>query len=203
MGFTLQSLSPSQGLSPLGVRALMLFLATRPPALRTRRLRCPAAPGHCSLQGSVPVRAEAGAGRCSLGLPCLSRAFPDRRGSGFPPSSLLRFSPPLSGRAAKRRFRALPNDRVDRLLAETADSLEVSHQDLSSAPPDDSVPVGYPTGSESACQEGHPDPKIRADPTLRNGPGSPKEAAGLRSRSFVPRPEDRRDSTLHASPEAG
>jgi hypothetical protein len=107
MGFTLQSLSPPQSLLPFGVRALMLFLATRPPALRTRRLRCPAAPGHCSLRGSVPDRAEAGPGRCSLGLPRLSRAFPGRRGCGFPPPSLLRFHPVALGESGGTALQGL------------------------------------------------------------------------------------------------
>jgi hypothetical protein len=37
MGFTLQSLSPAQSRTPFGATTLLLFLATRPPALRTRR----------------------------------------------------------------------------------------------------------------------------------------------------------------------
>jgi hypothetical protein len=42
----------------------------------------------------------------------LSRAFPARRGSGFPPPSLMRFRRRLYGRDDARRFRALPNERV-------------------------------------------------------------------------------------------
>jgi hypothetical protein len=56
MGFTLQSFSPAQSSTPFGAFALMPFLTSRPPALRTRRSRCPAAPGLCSLCGSVPPR---------------------------------------------------------------------------------------------------------------------------------------------------
>jgi hypothetical protein len=78
----------------------------------------------------------------------LSRAFPGRRRVGFPTLSLLRFPRDLSGRGSVRRSRDLPDDRVGLALAGAADSLEVLHQDLSSASPDDSVPVGYPTGSE-------------------------------------------------------
>jgi hypothetical protein len=43
-----------------------------------------------------------------LGFVRLSRAFPDRRGGGFPSPSLLRFTRPLSGRAEERRSRASP-----------------------------------------------------------------------------------------------
>jgi hypothetical protein len=74
MGFTLQSLSPPRSRTPFSAVALLLFLATRSPALRTRRSRCPAAPGLCSPRGSVPGPAEAGPSRCSLGL----RASPER-----------------------------------------------------------------------------------------------------------------------------
>jgi hypothetical protein len=43
----------------------------------------------------------------------LSRAFLARRGSGFPPPSLVRFRRRFYGRRGARRFRALPNARVD------------------------------------------------------------------------------------------
>jgi len=50
-------------------RALLLFLTSRPSALRTRGSRCPAASGRYSLRGSVPcARPKPGAGRCSHGL---------------------------------------------------------------------------------------------------------------------------------------
>jgi hypothetical protein len=55
VGFTLQSLSPSQSRTPCGAMALVLFLTSCSSALRTRRSRCPAAPGQCSLRGSVPA----------------------------------------------------------------------------------------------------------------------------------------------------
>jgi hypothetical protein len=53
-------------------------------------------------------------GRCSLGFPRLSRAFPSCRGSGFPDPSLLRFLHPTYGRPVGRRFRVLTNTRVGR-----------------------------------------------------------------------------------------
>jgi hypothetical protein len=53
-GSSLQSLSPPQSLAPSGFLALMSFLTSRPPALRTRRSRCPATPGLCSPRRSVP-----------------------------------------------------------------------------------------------------------------------------------------------------
>lgn len=135
-----------------------------------------------------------------MGFKGLSKAFPDRREDSFPPSSLLRFSRPHSERVVERRSKALPNDRVDRTLAGTANSLEVLHQDLSSASPDDSDPVGYPTGSESACQDDRPGsedprlPDLPKDPIPRRGsPGSTRED--------IRRSEDHR-SPSRASPEA-
>jgi hypothetical protein len=62
-GSSLQSVSPPQSRAPCGFLALLPFLTSRAPALRTRRSRCPAAPGLCSLRRSVPdssqVRARA------------------------------------------------------------------------------------------------------------------------------------------------
>jgi hypothetical protein len=55
VGFTLQSVSPRWSRTPFGARALMLFPASRAPALRTKRSRCPAAPGRCSPLRSVPA----------------------------------------------------------------------------------------------------------------------------------------------------
>jgi hypothetical protein len=62
MGFTLQSFSPSQSRTPFGAVALLPFLASRAPALRTRRPRCPAASGLCSPRGSVPSPRRSGEG---------------------------------------------------------------------------------------------------------------------------------------------
>jgi hypothetical protein len=137
MRFTLQSLSPPRSRTPFDASALLPFLAWRVPALRTRKSPCPAAPGLCSPRRSVLRRAEARRSRCSHGLFCLSRAFPARRGFGFPNLSFLRFLRPPSGRSGVRRSKALPRDRVDRLLAEPTDSLEVFTRDLTSASPDD------------------------------------------------------------------
>ena len=55
MGFSLQSVSPRWSRTPFGARTLMLFPASRAPALRTKKSRCPAAPGLCSPQRSVPA----------------------------------------------------------------------------------------------------------------------------------------------------
>lgn len=137
MRFTLQSLSPPRSRTPFDASALLPFLAWRVPALRTRKSPCPAAPGPYSPRRSVLRRAEAHQSRCSHGLFCLSRAFPDCRGSGFPDPSFLRFSHPPSGRSGVRRSKALPRDRVGRLLAEPSGSLEVFTRDLTSASPDD------------------------------------------------------------------
>ena len=80
-----------------GARALMLFLASRSLALRTRRSRCPAAPGPCSLRGSVPAHLpRLGAGRCSHGLFSLSGVFLRYRRIGFPIPSLMHFHPSVS-----------------------------------------------------------------------------------------------------------
>jgi len=59
-------------------------------------------------------RPKPASGRCSLGFPRLSRAFPSCREPGFPDSSLLRFFQPTYGRSVGRRFRALTNTRVGR-----------------------------------------------------------------------------------------
>jgi hypothetical protein len=67
--WALQSLTPPQSRTPRGAKTLMPFLTSRAPALRTRRSRCPATPGHCSLQRSVPA-ANRGSPR-----PLLSWAF--------------------------------------------------------------------------------------------------------------------------------
>jgi hypothetical protein len=66
VGFTLQSVSPSQSRTPFGAMTLMPFLTSRAPALRTRRSRCPATPGPYSLRRSVPDSS-----RCARG-PILS-----------------------------------------------------------------------------------------------------------------------------------
>jgi hypothetical protein len=54
MGFTLQSFSLSQSRTPFDACALLPFLTSHPSALRTRRSRCPATPGLCSPQETVP-----------------------------------------------------------------------------------------------------------------------------------------------------
>jgi hypothetical protein len=77
MGFTLQSFSPPQSRTSFDAIALMPFLTSRPSALRTRRSRCPAAPGPCSSQGSVPARSRSSVWADALmGFWRLSRAFP-------------------------------------------------------------------------------------------------------------------------------
>jgi hypothetical protein len=115
MGFTLQSFSPPQSRAPCGAIALLLFLASRTLALRTRSSRCPATSGRCSLRRSVPAtgrnRSQADA---LLGFTCLSRAFPSCRGTGFPVPSLVRFLRPTYGRPDGRRFRALTDIQVGR-----------------------------------------------------------------------------------------
>jgi hypothetical protein len=55
MGFALQSVSPRWSRTLFSAVALLLFPASRAPALRTKRSRCPAAPGLCSPQRSVPA----------------------------------------------------------------------------------------------------------------------------------------------------
>jgi len=64
----LQSLTPPQSRTPRGASTLMLFLTSRAPALRTRRSRCPATPGPCSLRRSVLRQTGVHHSRCSHGL---------------------------------------------------------------------------------------------------------------------------------------
>jgi hypothetical protein len=117
MGFTLQSFSPPQSRAPCGAIALLLFLASRTLALRTRRSRCPAAPGRCSLRGSVPPPAEAGRRpMLSWAFRRLSRAFPSRRGAGFPVPSLMHFARPTYERPEVRCSRASTSVQVGRPL---------------------------------------------------------------------------------------
>jgi hypothetical protein len=85
MGFTLQSLSPSRSCTPFDADALLPFLASRSPALRTRRPRCPAASGRCSPRGSVPVSTEADGADALLGF-CAS---PERSPHTVEPASRL------------------------------------------------------------------------------------------------------------------
>jgi hypothetical protein len=114
MGFTLQSVSPPQSRTPFGAVALLLFLTSRHPALRTRMSRCPAAPGRSSLRRSVPARGRnPGKADALMGFPASPERFLARRGDGFPPPSLMPFRPPVSGRPTARSSRASPNARVD------------------------------------------------------------------------------------------
>jgi hypothetical protein len=143
MGFTLQSFSPSQSRTPFGAVALLPFLASRAPALRTRRPRCPAAPGLCSPRGSVPDRAEARPDRCSPGVcGASSEHDPNAVGPASRPVPSCAFHDP----PPRRRARGAPGRSRTLGLArpcDLADSLEVCHRDLSSGSPDDSdVPFG-------------------------------------------------------------
>jgi hypothetical protein len=106
----------------------------------------------------------------------------------FPPAL---YPPPLgeTGRAALQGLAGRPGRSNPR---GTTNSLEVLHQDLSSASPDDSVPVGYPTGSESACLADRPGSGDPRPPDLPKGPDLPKETGGPRSPGHRRRSEDRR-----------
>jgi hypothetical protein len=116
MGFTLQSVSPPQSRSPFGAVALLLFPASRHPALRTRRSRCPAAPRRCSLRRSVPTRGRnLGEADALMGFAASPERFLVRRGDGFPPPSLMPFRPSDSGRPTARSSRASPNARVGKI----------------------------------------------------------------------------------------
>jgi hypothetical protein len=98
-----------------GAFALLLFLASRSLALRTRRSRCPAAPRLCSLRRSVPGcgpwRTKVHAGRCSHGLFCLSGAFPRCREIGFPIASLMRFHRSTSEEVKRAALQGLDEHR--------------------------------------------------------------------------------------------
>jgi hypothetical protein len=56
MGFTLQSFSLRWSGTPFSALALLSFLTSHSSALRTRRSRCPATPGLCSLPKTVLPR---------------------------------------------------------------------------------------------------------------------------------------------------
>jgi hypothetical protein len=89
---------------------LMPFLTSRASALRTRRSRCPAAPGPCSSGGSVPGRPRP-AGRCSPGFRTapseLLSVSPGNRFPGSSPSCAFRGRSPK--RPLARRSRAVPS----------------------------------------------------------------------------------------------
>jgi hypothetical protein len=107
MGFTLQSLSPSQSSAPFGADALLPFLTSRPPALRTRRSRCPAASGLCSLQGSVPPEPKPGEADALMGFWASPEQFLARRGNSFLLLSLMRFMRPFSEKKGRPALQGL------------------------------------------------------------------------------------------------
>jgi hypothetical protein len=97
MGFTLQSFSPSQSCTPFDADALLPFLTSHPSALRTRRSRCPATPGLCSLRRSVPSRSRSSRQADALlgfdappANPSPVTVEADHRRSGSPPRSRSR-----------------------------------------------------------------------------------------------------------------
>ena len=201
MGFTLQSLTPSQSLPPFGVCALMLFLATRSPALRTRRLRCPAAPGLYSPQGSVPDRAEAGSGRYSLGLLGPLQSVPRSPWGRLP----VPFPPALPstalGESGGTALQGIASDQVGRTLAGRPTLLRFSTRTCPRLLPTTVfLSVTRPEVSQPAAPI-RVDPKIRAEPTLHWA----RPPEGSRRISFATlRPVARRPpgSAPRASPRA-
>ena len=130
MGFPFRALPPRGAVRLSAPLPFLLFLTSRPAALRTRRSRCPAASRSCSPRGSVPLkRPKAVRGRCSLGFSFPPSEFlPDHPVAGFPAPALLRFPRSFSGRRIARHSRALPDGRTAFPLASKGNSLEVSHQ---------------------------------------------------------------------------
>ena len=96
-----------------GATALMLFLASRSLALRTRRTRCPATPGRYSLQGSVPavsrssVRADA-----LMGFSASPELSPDTGGSASRPLPSCTFAARSPRRSKRPVLQGLDGYRV-------------------------------------------------------------------------------------------
>jgi hypothetical protein len=132
-GFTLQSFSPPQSRSPCGGVALLPFVTSRAPALRTKRSRCPAAPGPCSPRRSVPEQGRTPPGpMLSWALSLLSVHVPASRGPVARPTS-------GAGRSPKARSERLGPWRNTETGLEEADRHgRSSYQDLSPDSPDDS-----------------------------------------------------------------
>jgi len=130
MGFPFRALPPRGAVRLSAPLPFLLFLTSRPAALRTRRSRCPAASRSCSPRGSVPLdRPEAIRGRCSLGFSFASpESSTNRPGPSFLGPALLCFLRRFSGRSAARHSKALPVDRFACALAGQGNSHEVFHQ---------------------------------------------------------------------------
>jgi hypothetical protein len=130
MGFTLQSFSLRWSGTPFSALALLSFLTSHSSALRTRRSRCPATPGLCSLPKTVLPRNLGPAKAVTLmGFFVASpKCSPAGRGGGCP--SL--FPPVLSATDPEgsdtRHSRALPTDQVDEALRLRRTSLRFVHQ---------------------------------------------------------------------------
>jgi hypothetical protein len=135
-GSSLQSLSPPQSLAPSGFLTLLSFLTSRPPALRTRRSRCPATPGPYSLRRSVPDSVNARTGRCSHGISYSSDCGSLSCWRQWPGTRLLR-----QGRRSPRASRPGAQGRGSRgkIGFHRSDQPPKSvHQDLSPGSPGDS-----------------------------------------------------------------
>jgi hypothetical protein len=186
VGFTLQSVSPPQSRTPFDAMTLMPFLTSHSSALRTRRSRCPAASGLCSLQGSVSGPGPKTRWTDALmGFVRLSRAFPHAPWNRLPGSF-----PPVLQTCALREIARPALQGLDESVGEEnprgfSHSLEVSHQDLPSGSPDDSGVLSdgseriwshpaMPTGSEEPTRLPRKTPGL----VPKNAPGDDRTPKG-------------------------
>ena len=127
---------------------LMLFSTSRAPALRTRRSRCPATPGPCSLWRSVPRQTGVRHGRCSHGLSAVRNSLHGlgrNRLPGFRPSCLEKpdsTSPSPSGHSGVSSPADLPvpKNRMAGFRLRRTECLEPDSEEP------DPVPPGHPPG---------------------------------------------------------
>jgi hypothetical protein len=152
MGFTLQSFSPSQSRTPEGAVALLLFLTSRHPALRTRTSRCPAAPGPCSLRGSVPAEPKSPGPMLSWDSLACREAAPARPRAGRPATA-----PSRTRRRSEERERGARGPRWSRVR----DAIRRTR------PPPSRLPPGLPSISpdgRSALSVARPEVRRPAKP---------------------------------------
>jgi hypothetical protein len=179
-GFTLQSLSPPQSRTPDGADALLPFLTSRSPALRTRRSRCPATSGLCSLRRSVPASSLRARADALLGFLAPEASLPVSRR-------------PVARSPPRARDRSRRIDPFAEAWAKQESPTSMRPNDTRGAftrtcpralPTTVASRRKTPTGSERTSDLPTDRPEGLTDPVLRRGPGC--RFRGTRRRSRVP-----------------